>query len=101
MHDLFEDDRVNILAQHVEQEPVAHLGLLHNDVDALFLDEPKSDVEKVGSHPWREDDRDAIDDDERCEQHEEHHPEPQEDVDLFVDNVQREDAHGIVLLYLP
>ena len=47
MHDLFEDDRVNILAQHVEQEPVAHLGLLDDDVDTLLLDESEPDVEDV------------------------------------------------------
>ncbi len=35
---LFEYDRVYVLAEHVEQEPVAHLGLLDDDVDALLLD---------------------------------------------------------------
>ena len=38
VHNLFEDDRVNVLAQHVQQEPVTHLGLLDDDVDALLLD---------------------------------------------------------------
>ena len=44
---LFKDDRVNVLAQHVEQEPVAHLGLLDDDVDTLLLDQSEPDVEDV------------------------------------------------------
>ena len=44
---LFEDDRVNVLAQHVEQEPVTHLGLLDDDVNTLLLDQPEPDVEDV------------------------------------------------------
>ena len=43
----FEDDGVNVLAQHVEQEPVTHLGLLDDDVDTLLLDESEPDVEDV------------------------------------------------------
>ena len=43
----FEDDRVNVLAKHVEEEPVAHLGLLDDDVDTFLLDQSESDVEDV------------------------------------------------------
>ena len=45
--DLLEDDGVDVLAEHVEQEPVAHLGLLDDDVDTLLLDESEPDVEDV------------------------------------------------------
>ena len=38
VHYFLENYRVNVLAEHVEQEPVAHLGLLDDDVDALLLD---------------------------------------------------------------
>ena len=47
VYNLFEDDRVNVLAQHVEQEPVTHLGLLDDDVDTLLLDQSEPDVEDV------------------------------------------------------
>ena len=47
VNNLFEDDRVDVLAQHVEQEPVAHLGLLDDDVDTLLLDQSEPDVEDV------------------------------------------------------
>ena len=36
--DLLEDDGVDVLAEHVEQEPVPHLGLLDDYVNAPFLD---------------------------------------------------------------
>ena len=47
VNNLFEDDRVDVLAKHVEQEPVAHLGLLDDDVDTLLLDQSEPDVEDV------------------------------------------------------
>ena len=47
VHHLLEDDRVNVESEHVEQEPVAHLGLLDDDVDTLLLDESEPDVEDV------------------------------------------------------
>ena len=47
VNNLFEDDRVDVLAEHVEQEPVAHLGLLDDDVDTLLLDQSEPDVEDV------------------------------------------------------
>ena len=46
--DLLEDDGVDVLTQHVEQEPVAHLGLLDDDVDAFLLHQTKPDVQEVG-----------------------------------------------------
>jgi hypothetical protein len=53
VHHLLEDDAVHVLAQHVEEEPVAHLALLDEGVDHLPLDEPEPDVEQVGTHPRR------------------------------------------------
>ncbi len=43
MNDLLEDHGINVLSKHVEQEPVAHLGLLDDDVNALLLDQPEPD----------------------------------------------------------
>ena len=50
VHHLLEDHWVNILAQHVEKEPVPDVGLLDNGVDDLTTDEPEADVEEVGAH---------------------------------------------------
>ena len=41
VHHVLEDDRVHVLAEQVEEEPVAHHGLLDDDVQALGLDPPK------------------------------------------------------------
>ena len=35
MHHFFEDNTVDVLAEHVEEEPVAHLGLFDDGVDNL------------------------------------------------------------------
>jgi hypothetical protein len=48
VNDLLEDDRVDVLSEHVEEEPVAHLGLLDDDVDAFLLHQAEPDVQEVG-----------------------------------------------------
>ena len=48
MNNLFENNWVNVLTQHVEQEPVAHLSLLDDDVNTFFLHQPKPYVQYVG-----------------------------------------------------
>ena len=48
VHHLLEDDGVYVEPEHVEEEPVPHLGLLDDDVDALLLDEAEADVEQIG-----------------------------------------------------
>ena len=50
VHDLLEYHGVHVLAQHVEEEPVAHEGLLDDGVDDLPADESESDVEEIGTH---------------------------------------------------
>ena len=35
MHHFFEDNTVDVLAEHVEEEPVAHLGLFDDGIDNL------------------------------------------------------------------
>ena len=51
MHHFLEYHTVHILAKHVEEEPVAHLALLDQGVHHLPLNQAKSDIEKVRSHP--------------------------------------------------
>ena len=100
VHHLLEDDRVHVLAQHVEEEPVAHLGLADDRVDDLAVDEPEPDVEQVGPHPRAEDDDEPVEEDQGRQEAQDEEPEPEEDVDLFVDDVERKDAQGVVLLHL-
>ena len=89
---------VDVLAEQVDEEPVAHVGLADHHVDALALDAPVAHAQNKGPDVGAEDDGRAVDEDEEGEAAEEEEPEPDEDVDLLVDNVEREDAEGIVLL---
>ena len=54
MHDLLEYDWVYVLAKHVYEEPVPEPGLLDDDIDAFFLDQPEPDIEQISSHSGRE-----------------------------------------------
>ena len=47
MENIFEHNVVDILAQQVEQEPVAHSSLLHHHLHALGLDAPVAQLEQV------------------------------------------------------
>ena len=50
VHHLLEYHGVDVLAEHVEEEPVADVGLLDDGVDDLPAYEPETDVEEVGPH---------------------------------------------------
>ena len=49
MEHVLEDDVVNVLTQEVEQEPVAHPGLVHHDLHAVGLHSPVPELEQVNS----------------------------------------------------
>ena len=58
MNNLLENHGINILSQHVEQEPVTDLRFLDYDVDAFFADKPESDVQQVSTDSgWKDDDQ--------------------------------------------
>lgn len=100
VHNLLEDDRVHVLTEHVKEEPVAHLGLADDRVDHFAVDEPEADVEQVGPHPRAQDDDEPVQEDQGRQEAQDEEPEPEEDVNLFVDDVERQDAEGVVLLHL-
>jgi DNA-directed RNA polymerase delta subunit len=89
------------LTQHVEEKPVSNVALLDNGVDHLSPDQPETDVQEVGSHFGADDDYDAVDDDQEAEDGESDEPEPEEDVDLFIDYVEGQEAECVVFLDLP
>lgn len=99
MHDLFEDHVVHILSQHVEQKPISHLTLLDDGVDDIFLDESEPNEEQIGPHLGTDDDDHSVDDHEGRQTPQNQEPEPQEDVDLLVDNIERQDAEGVMLFH--
>ncbi len=98
MDDFFEYHGIYVLAEHVEQEPVTHLRLLYDDVDALLLDEAEPYEKEVGSHAGRDYDDEAVEDDQCRHDRQQEEVEPQEDVDLLVDYVDGQYAEGVVAL---
>ncbi len=62
VHHFLEDDAVDVLAEHVEQEPVAHLALLYNGVDHFALDQAETDVKQISPHPRAQNDDGTVED---------------------------------------
>ena len=54
MDNFFENYRVDVLTQHIQEEPVAHLSFLDDNIDTFFLDQTESYVEDVclGRKVW-------------------------------------------------
>lgn len=96
MNDFLEYDGINILPKHVEKEPIAHLCLFDDDIDAFFLDESETNEEQVGSHPWRKDNDTTIQNDHQGQAAEDEKPEPEEHVDFLVDYVDGQNAESVV-----
>ena len=99
-HDLAEDAGVHVLADHVEQEPVADARLSNDDVDGVSADEPQAHVQEVGAYPRADHQQhsERVVDERQAGQAQK--PEPQEHVQLLVHNVQRQDAQHVHDLYV-
>lgn len=77
------------LTKHVEKKPVSHMAFLDNCVDDFSSYQSESDVEQVRPHLGTNDDNDPIEDDQNAEHWQQDEPEPEEDVHLLIDNVER------------
>ena len=89
--ELLEDERVDVLAELVEEEPVAEPALSADAGAGLEEDLP----EAAGEHG-----DEPVDDLDPGHHGHDDEPEPEEDVDLLVDDVEREDAEAVELLDL-
>ena len=67
----------------------------------LSLDKTEPDVQQVCPHPGADDYHEPVDDDQGGQDPQQQEPEPEEDVDLLVEDVDRQDAEGVVLLKFP
>lgn len=86
--------------QHVEEKPVSDITFLDYGIDDFSSNESESDVEQVSSHFGTDDDYDPVDNNQKAENAEENEPEPKKDVDLLIDNVERQETKSVVLLHL-
>lgn len=75
VHHLLEYHGVDVLAEHVEEEPVADEGLLHDGVDHFSPYQSEADVEEVRSHLRAQDDDEPIQDDQRAQKRQQDEPE--------------------------
>lgn len=55
VYDVPEYDRVDVVAEHVEQHPIAQLGPANDVADGLPFDKPKPHAEQIHAHPRRHD----------------------------------------------
>ena len=90
----------HLLTQHVKEKPVSNIALFDYGVNDFSPNESESDVEQVGSHLWTNNDDNSVDNNKEAKNAEENEPKPEENVHFFVDNVQGQQAQGIVLLHL-
>ena len=108
IEDVLDDEGVDVLGDLVEQEEVAEalggavveVGEAGGD-DALVDPEVGAGVDDVDPHVVGDDGEKAVDEPDPGDCGEEDEPEVEEDVDLLVDDVEREDAEGVMLLESP
>ena len=98
VENIFEDYLVNILAEEVEQEPVAHRRLFHHHLHALRLHPPVAQLEQVGPEGGGQAEAEPVDHHQGGEAGQAQHPEPEEDVDLLVEDVEWKDTESVMLL---
>ncbi|GBP17251.1 hypothetical protein EVAR_17745_1 [Eumeta japonica] len=100
VHYVPEYHRVQVFPQNVKQIPVSHLASPNYGVDVVPPDQPEAQPHGVDPRPRRAYDDHPVHQRERRQEAEDHEPEPEEHVDLLVDDVQRQDAECIVALHL-
>jgi len=104
IQELPEYDWVDVLAQLVEEEPVAE-GERPADPSHLSrflgLSQSGSGLKQHDAHPWQAARKSSVHHLDTSDDGEDDEPEPEEDVDLLVDDVEREDAQTVELLHRP
>lgn len=62
VHDVTKYHRINILAKHVEEEPVTHFGIPHNCSDIVRANKPEAHPKEIHPHPGTHDNDDSVQD---------------------------------------
>lgn len=97
---VFVNNWIKISAQHINNPPITDVNFVWNGNGNFPWHHAVSGVENTGTNWWHKDDEKTIDDE--SDQHDQKNdvPEPDEDVSLFVDDVQGKNAkkESLVLL---
>lgn len=96
--ELLEDERIDVLAELVEQEPIAEAGFTADALDLVHGRQARSSPKEDLAESGRKHDDEAVDDLDAGDDAHDDEPEPQEDVNLFVNDVQGQDAQTVELL---
>ena len=94
-HELFENERVNIFAQLVQNEPISQSTSTTNRFDCVHGRQARPTFEKHFSKSGRHQDNESVNhlhSRDHCQNDE---PKPEENVDFLVDDVQGEDAESV------
>ena len=100
LHYVTENHRIYILAKHVEEEQVTHFGILHNCLDIGRFIKAKMPRKDTNAHTGTYVDDDPVQDRTEGKYTQNEKPEPEDQIYLFVDDIQRKDAQDIVTLHL-
>lgn len=90
---------MNVPAQLVQKEPITDLTLLANGSYVFLVTETSSGFQQQNAERGDHQDGHAVDHVDCTEHGNEHEPEPKEHVDFLVDDVQRQYAQAVEVLY--
>lgn len=86
--ELFENHRVDVLAHLVEDEPIADLALICDQVDVVWGSQATFGSQHHCADTGTEDNHETVHHVDSTDGTEQHEPEPQEHVDLLVEDVE-------------
>lgn len=93
--ELFVDERVNVLAEEKKDEPVADLAFAGNQFHLIARRQTSLRPQKVHASLGAQYDGETVQEREAADDSQEDEPEPEEDVDLLVDDVERKHAQTV------
>ena len=96
--ELFVDERVNVLAEEKENKPVPNLALAGDQFDFVARRQTGLGPQQVHPCLGSQDDSQAVQQRQTGHYRQQDEPEPEEHVNLLVDDVQREDAQAVDFL---
>lgn len=96
--ELAEDERVDVLAQLVEKEPISHPDLATDSLDLVERRQAATSPQQHLPHTWHSHHSQSVSHLDACDDADGDEPEPEEDVDLLVNDVQGENAEAVKFL---